>query len=177
MENPQIEIGEVPNPMLDVNFVCDRIISTLERFGSKRFKSTGYKTLQEIINAGALGAEIIISGKVPSARARSWRFSAGYLKKSGDVSENYVNRTCGTAQLKPGIIGVKVSIMLDTIPMPDKMSIRQEAKTDQKEPITQEKTEQKEIEAPKENLEKSEEPTLKKEEKAKKKEEKNGNNK
>src|SRR3989344_3308427 len=95
MENPQIEIGELENPMLDVHFVCDRIVSTLERFGSKRFKSTGYKTLQEIIDSGALGAEIVISGKVTSARARSWRFSAGHMKKSGDISENYVQRAYG----------------------------------------------------------------------------------
>ena len=38
------------------------------------------------MNAGALGVEIIISGKVPSARAKSWRFYTGYLKKCGDVA-------------------------------------------------------------------------------------------
>ncbi len=130
MENPQIEIGEVENPLLDVFFVCDRIVSTLERFGSNRFKSVGYRTLQGIIDSGALGAEIIISGKVPSARARSWRFSAGYMKKSGDVSENYVKRTCCTARLKSGIIGVKVSIMLPDTPMPDRIEFKIKAKTE-----------------------------------------------
>src|SRR3989344_191216 len=39
MENPQIEIGELQNPMLDANFIADRISSTLVRFGSKKFKS------------------------------------------------------------------------------------------------------------------------------------------
>ena len=55
MENPQIEIGEIENKMLDVNFVADRIVSTLERFGPQRFKSIGYRTLQETIDSGATG--------------------------------------------------------------------------------------------------------------------------
>ena len=124
MENPQIEIGEIDKPMLDVNHVCDRIASTLERFGANRFKSIGYRTLQGIMDAGAMGAEIIISGKVPGARARSWRFSSGYLKKSGDISENYVKRAYKVAKLKPGIVGIKVSIMPPDLVLPDKVFIR-----------------------------------------------------
>src|SRR3989338_4541112 len=54
MENPQIEIGDLSNPSLDVSFVADKIVSLLERFGTNRFKSVGYRTLQEIIDAGAL---------------------------------------------------------------------------------------------------------------------------
>jgi len=125
MENPQIEIGELKNPMLDAYYVCDKIVSTLERFGPNRFKSIGYRTLQAIMDAGALGAEIVISGKVPSARARSWRFSAGYLKKSGDISENYVNRVKNTSLLKSGIVGVKVSIMLPDVPLSDKIEFKE----------------------------------------------------
>ncbi|MBI2672495.1 30S ribosomal protein S3 [Candidatus Woesearchaeota archaeon] len=123
VENPQIEIGELINPMIDANYVADRISSTLVRFGSKRFKSVGYKTLQQILDSGALGAEIVISGKVPSARARSWRFSAGHLKKSGYISQNEVKRAVSTANLKSGTIGIKVSIMTPDIVLPDKILI------------------------------------------------------
>jgi len=123
IENPQIEIGELDNPMLDVNYVVDKISSTLLRFGSKRFKSIGYKTLQEIIDSGALGAEIVISGKVPSSRARSWRFKAGLLKKSGNISQNKIKKCVGTANLKSGVIGIKVSIMTPDIILPDRILI------------------------------------------------------
>jgi small subunit ribosomal protein S3 len=123
VENPQIEIGELINPMIDANYVADRISSTLVRFGSKRFKSVGYKTLQQILDSGALGAEIVISGKVPSARARSWRFSAGHLKKSGYISQNEVKRAISTANLKSGTVGIKVSIMTPDIVLPDKILI------------------------------------------------------
>ena len=125
LDNPQIEIAEVTNPDLDAFYVTDRIVSTLEKFGSKRFKSVGYKTLQNILNAGALGAEIKISGKLPSKRAKSWRFSAGYLKKSGDISENFVKKCIGAAKLKAGTIGVQVSIMTPDIVLPDRIYIKE----------------------------------------------------
>ena len=162
MENPQIEIGEVVNELLDVNYVADRIASTLERFGPQRFKSVGYKMLQNILDAGALGAEIVISGKVPSARAKSWRFKAGYLKKSGDLGENFVNKACSIAKLKSGVIGIRVSIMPPDVILPDKIIIKlPEAKT------TEVKTE---VKAPEVNEEKKEEKVEeKKEEKPKKK--------
>ena len=169
MENPQIEIGEIENPFLDAQFVSDKIASTLERFGSKRFKSTGYKVLQDIMDAGALGAEIVISGKVPSARARSWRFSAGYLKKSGDISQNQIKKSYSVANLTAGIVGIKVHIMTPDIKFPDRFNIYppkdvkleelKEAKEEKKVP--EEKTELK-----KETKEKSEE---KSEEKAEEK--------
>ena len=142
MENPQIEIGELENPNLDANLVADRIISTMERFGSKRFKSIGYRSLQGILDAGALGAEIVLSGKVPSARARNWRFKAGYLKKSGDIAQNKVKKVIAFANLKSGIVGIKVNIMTPDIILPDRIIPRikveeiseQEAKKELEEP-------------------------------------------
>ena len=128
MENPQIEIGDLQEPMLDVNYLADKIASTLERFGSNRFKSIGYKTLQNILDAGALGAEIVIAGKVPSARAKMWRFKAGYLKKSGDIAENFVQKGQAVAKLKSGIVGIKVSLMLPDIKLPDKIIFHSQAK-------------------------------------------------
>lgn len=139
MDNPQIEIGEIDNPNLDVHFIADRIAGTLERFGSKRFKSTGYRMLQDILDAGALGAEIVISGKVPSSRARSWRFSAGYLKKSGDISESFVKKAYKIAGLKTGIIGIQVKIMTKDTPLPDKIILKEIEKEVKFEEIKQEK--------------------------------------
>lgn len=147
LENPQVEIGEVTDPMLDVNYVADKIASTIERFGSQRFKSIGYKTLQNVLDAGALGAEIVISGKVPSARAKSWRFKAGYLKKSGDISENQVKRAYSIAKLTAGVIGIKVSIMHPDIVLPDKIIVHlPETKEAVKEQIPEVKKEEKQEE-------------------------------
>ena len=125
LENPQIEINEVKNIFLDANVVAERIVSSLERFGSARFKGVGHKMMENVMNAGALGVEIIISGKVPSARAKSWRFYTGYLKKCGDVALS-VRTAKRSALLKSGIIGVKVAIMPPDIRLPDRTTILEE---------------------------------------------------
>lgn len=62
LENPQIEIGDIENPLLDAGAVADQIAYTFERFGPKRFKFIGYDMLRKIMDAGALGAEIVIGG-------------------------------------------------------------------------------------------------------------------
>ncbi len=132
MDNPQLEVGEIENPNLDPGAVADRIVYALERFGSKRFKSIGYQSLQDILDAGALGAEIVISGKVPSSRAKKWRFKAGHLKKSGDISLSKVKKKTVQALLKSGVIGVKVSIMTPDIILPDKFELKTEKKEQKK---------------------------------------------
>ncbi|MBU2589726.1 MAG: 30S ribosomal protein S3 [Nanoarchaeota archaeon] len=134
MENPQIEVAEVPNPDLDAQSMAEFIGGTLERFGPKRFKSVGYKALQRIIDAGAMGAEIVISGRgVPSSRAKSWRFYEGYLKKSGDVSETLVSKGIAMANLKSGTVGIKVRIMPPGIELPDSITIN-----DKEQPVQEE---------------------------------------
>ncbi len=143
MENPQIEIGEVENPYFDAQSISERIAYTLEKFGSKRFKSIGYKILQSIIDAGALGAEIVITGKIPSARARRWRFSDGYLKKSG-YKENYIVQGRSIANLKSGVVGINVTIMPSGIVLPDKITLIEQTPKLVEEKIEGEKTKQNE---------------------------------
>lgn len=126
LENPQIEINEVKDIFLDANLVADRIVSSLERFGSVRFKSIGHKIMENVLNAGALGIEVIISGKIPGARAKSWRFFQGYLKKCGDIAVSGVLKAQKSALLKSGIIGVKVSIMPPYLQLPDKIEVLDE---------------------------------------------------
>lgn len=123
LENPQIEIVEVENPNMDAQIVAERIASTMERFGSQKFKAVSHKTMQDVMRSGARGIEIIVSGKVPSARARSWRFYTGYLKKSGDIANIGVRKAQAYAQLKSGTVGIKVSIMPPDIALPDYLKL------------------------------------------------------
>jgi small subunit ribosomal protein S3 len=126
LENPQIEVSEIDRPFLNPKSVAKDIVSSFERFGPRRFKFTGYKMLELIMAAGAQGAEIVITGRgIPSTRSKSWRFSAGHLKKSGNVSENLVSRGYAIAHLKSGAIGVKVMILTPDVELPDKITIRE----------------------------------------------------
>ncbi|MAG60647.1 30S ribosomal protein S3 [archaeon] len=127
LENPQVEIKEVPDANLDAEVVAQRIASTLERYGSARFKGTGHKVLSDVMGAGALGVEIKISGKIPGSRAKSWRFYMGYLKKCGDISVSGVLKAYAAAQLKSGVVGIQVRIMPKDVVLPDTVEILDEA--------------------------------------------------
>lgn len=132
MENPQIEVAEVNNPYVDAQTMADHIVGVLERFGPKRFKSVGYKTLQMAMDAGARGIEIHIGGRgVPSSRARTTRFYSGYLKKCGDVAVTDIQKGKSVANLKSGSVGVDVSIMLPDTLLPDRIIIKGQSKTEQ----------------------------------------------
>lgn len=109
-DNPHVEIREITNPTLDAQLVADEIAISLEREGSLKFKVIAYKMLQAIMKSGAMGVEIVLSGKLPSERARSWRFAQGYLKKTGDPAK-VVDRAMSQAKTLPGVIGIKVSIL------------------------------------------------------------------
>lgn len=125
MENPHIEIMEIQHPDLDARCVAEEIALSLERFGPTSFKIIAYKMLQRIKNAGALGAEIRLSGKLPSERAKSWRFAFGYLKKTGDPVK-YVGRVDTVAQTMPGSIGVKVEIVPNIPIFDEKIHVNRE---------------------------------------------------
>jgi small subunit ribosomal protein S3 len=137
LENPQIEIEEIKDVNFDADVIAEYIVTQLERFGSQRFKGIGHKVMTRVMDAGALGIEILISGKVPSSRAKSWRFAMGYMKKCGDVAITGVNSSITYANLKTGIIGIQVKIMPPTTILPDDIKILdkslmvQEVKTEQ----------------------------------------------
>ncbi len=132
LENPQIEISEVENIGLDANITAQRIADSLEKFGTNRFKAIGHKAMSDSMNAGALGIEIVISGKIPSARAKRWRFYSGYLKKCGDIAITGVKVAYASAKLKTGIVGVKVKIMPPDIKLPDSITLVEEEKKEEK---------------------------------------------
>ncbi len=122
LENPHIEIDEIAKPEFDSQIMADEIALGLEKFGPLKFKVIAYKALQKIMNAGALGVEIRLSGKLPSSRAKSWRFAQGYLKKTGD-SAKVVDRAQSISMTRPGVVGVKVEILSPTADLKDKIEI------------------------------------------------------
>ncbi len=122
LDNPHIEIREITQPLLDAQLVADGIALQLERKGSLKFKLIAYRYLEDMKKAGALGAEIVLSGKLPSERAKSWRFSQGYLKKTGDPA-HVVLRAMAQASTPLGVIGIKVSILPPDAVIHDKITV------------------------------------------------------
>ncbi|MCX6749452.1 MAG: 30S ribosomal protein S3 [Candidatus Pacearchaeota archaeon] len=124
LENPNIEIDEIRNPEFDAQFMADDIALSIERFGPLKFKVIAYRALQRIMGAGALGVEIRLSGKLPGARAKTWRFAQGYMIKTGN-SAKVVDRAKAVAQTKPGTVGVKMSILSPDAILTDKIVINE----------------------------------------------------
>jgi len=142
LENPNIEIREITKPEFDSQTVADDIALSLERVGSLKFKVIAYKMLDRIMKAGALGAEIRLSGKLPSDRAKSWRFASGYLKKTGDTAK-IVNKAQAVAKTMLGVIGVKVSILSPDAKIHDRIIINDEIKAMIKRPVVEPEVEEK----------------------------------
>jgi small subunit ribosomal protein S3 len=124
LPNPQISVSEIEIPELNSHVMATRIASGLKR--GIHYRRSGYWALNRIMEAGALGAEIIISGVLRSRRARYEKFRAGYLPKSGDPAIKHMREAVSHAQLRPGMIGVKVRIMPPEAEFPDKVRILEE---------------------------------------------------
>ncbi len=82
LEDPQIDVQEVEEPDLNARIVADRLANALER--GWYFRKAGHTTIDRIMEAGALGAEIVLSGKVTGARSRVEKFNRGYIKHNGE---------------------------------------------------------------------------------------------
>jgi len=121
VSNPQISVSEIEIPELNAYVVASRVASALQR--GVHFRRAGFWSLNQVMEAGALGAEIVISGKLRTERARYEKFKAGYLVKCGDPSIKFMQKAEVHVQLKPGIFGVRVKIMPPDAIFPDKIRI------------------------------------------------------
>jgi len=174
IENPQIEVEEIKNPELNANVMAHRTASDLER--GYHHRRTAYKILRKIMDRGAKGAEIVISGKLSGGRSRTVRFTTGYLKKCGEPAQRLVDRGYSIAKLKLGVMGVTVKIMPSDVILPDEVylieekedkgedtSIKEAEKEIKKEPKEVKKEAEKEIKKEPKEVKKEAEKEIKKE--------------
>ncbi len=139
MPNPQISVAEVEIPELNANIVASRITSALKR--GVHYRRAGFWALNQVMEAGALGAEIIISGKLRTDRSRYEKFRTDYLPKSGDAAARFARKASLHVQLKPGILGIKVYIMPPDAEFPDQVRVIERPIDDtpeETEPVTEE---------------------------------------
>jgi small subunit ribosomal protein S3 len=163
LPSPQISVAEIEIPELNAYVVASRIASALKR--GVHYRRAGFWGLNQIMDAGAMGAEIIISGKLRTDRARYEKFRTGYLPKSGEPPRKYMRKAELHVQLKPGILGVKVRLIPPDAEFPDQVKVQIIEEELEKEPegeIVEEKavTEEKAVEpaAPTEEKVVAEEP-------------------
>ncbi len=125
LDDPQIDVQEVDEPDLNAQIVADRLANALER--GWYFRKAGHTTIDRIMDAGALGAEIVLSGKVTGARSRVEKFNRGYIKHNGEPASEVVDEGQGVSVMKLGTIGVTVKTIPPGAELPDDFTIAEDA--------------------------------------------------
>ncbi|WMW21225.1 30S ribosomal protein S3 [Methanolobus mangrovi] len=136
MDNPQIDAQEVKRPELNAQMMASRLASSIER--GWYFRKAGHNTMRAIMNAGALGCEIVISGKLTGARSRVEKMVNGYIKHAGKPVDEIVDEGFATAVKKLGTLGCKVRIIPPGAVLPDAFDIRDVVEVDVVEAVAPE---------------------------------------
>lgn len=100
--------------------VATRGLCAIAQAESLRYKLTGglavrracYGVLRFIMESGAKGCEVVVSGKLRGQRAKSMKFTEGLMIHSGDPCNVYVDTATRHVLLRQGVLGIKVKIML-----------------------------------------------------------------
>ncbi|MDJ0269394.1 MAG: 30S ribosomal protein S3 [Aigarchaeota archaeon] len=122
VENPIVTVVEVEVPELNPYVMAERIAQAMER--GVRYRRVAFWAIQRIMEAGARGVEIRIGGKLASARARTEKFSEGFIPKSGELAMDYVIEGKASVQLKTGVFGIKVTIYPPDAPLPEAITTK-----------------------------------------------------
>lgn len=108
LQNPQISVLEVTNPELNPHIMCNRIAQLIER--GTAFRRAAMWSLNTIMNAGALGVEVVISGKLRTERAHFEKHTIGVVPKSGDIAGQIVTTGVSHVLTKMGLMGIQLRI-------------------------------------------------------------------
>lgn len=125
IENPQISVAAIEVPELDPKVVASQVAMALQR--GVHFRRAAYWGVQRVMDAGALGVEITIRGKLTTERAKYERYRSGYLPRVGEPVLNQLRKAVVFVQLKPGLFGVNAKILPPDSEFPDRPIIKREA--------------------------------------------------
>jgi len=121
LESPQVEVQQVANPSMNAQIMAERLATALER--GWYFRKAGQSTMRRVMESGALGCEIVLSGKLTGARSRVQKFLEGYVKHCGEPSITIVEKGYAIAIKKLGIIGVQVEIIPGDAKLHDRFEV------------------------------------------------------
>ena len=127
LENPQLEVEEIEESRTNAQVMASRLASSLER--GWFFRRAGHSTVQNIMDAGARGCIVILSGKITGARHRVEKFQKGHIKYCGETALELMDVGFSTAVKKLGTIGCTVRIMRPGTKLPHEITIQERAES------------------------------------------------
>ena len=110
LSNPQVSVMEVTKPELNAKIMANRIGQLVER--GTAFRRAALWTINTIMEAGALGVEVTISGKLRSERSHFEKHTSGVVPKSGDIADKVVRTSITQVLTKMGLLGIRLKIAL-----------------------------------------------------------------
>jgi len=108
LKNPQVAVEEIQKPELSPNVMCNRMASHLER--GTAFRRATMWTMQQIMENGAMGTQITISGKLRGDRSAFEKHSAGILPRAGHHADVVVSEDIVHVETAMGLIGIRIRI-------------------------------------------------------------------
>src|SRR3972149_1422141 len=108
LKSPQISVIEIDKPELQPSVMCNRMSQHLAR--GTAFRRAVMWTMQTIMNAGAMGVQITISGKLRGERSAFEKHSKGILPRAGHHATVVVSEDIVHVDTKMGRIGVRIRI-------------------------------------------------------------------
>ena len=108
LKNPQISVVEIDRPELSPSVMCNRMASHIER--GTAFRRATMWTLQQIMENGAMGVQITISGKLRGDRSAFEKHTAGILPRAGHHADVIVAEDIAHVQTAMGLIGIRIRI-------------------------------------------------------------------
>jgi small subunit ribosomal protein S3 len=121
LPNPQITVVEVEVPELNPQIMAARIANALER--GIHYRRALFWSLRRTMEAGALGCEILLKGKLRSDRGRYEKVVEGYIPKAGEPAQRYVKSAVIHVKQKKGTFGCTVTIVPPDAKFPDKVDL------------------------------------------------------
>ena len=82
-------------------------------------RSAAMNVIRNMLNKGAKGCEVIISGKLRQQRAKSMKYKDGFMIHTGQPKKVFISSAVRHLELRQGIMGIKVKIMLPHNPNAD----------------------------------------------------------
>lgn len=131
LKNPQISVIEIEKPELSPSVMCNRMAAHIEK--GTAFRRATMWTLKQIMDAGAMGVQITISGKLRGDRSAFEKHSAGILPRAGHHAEVLVDEDIAHVETPMGLIGIRIRISRKERYVPEFELVQEEKKQKQKE--------------------------------------------
>ena len=107
-KNPQISVEEIQKAELSPSVMCNRMAAHIER--GTAFRRATMWTLNQIMEGGAMGVQITVSGKLRGDRSAFEKHTQGILPRAGNYAKNLVSEDITHTKTPMGLIGIKIRI-------------------------------------------------------------------